>query len=493
MEKKSPKNKIDELLKQLEAAREDTEKVDILGNLSTELLYSNPEKAKKYAEEGLEIGRAIGYKIGITNCLLKIGIVYHEQGDHAKAMEYYQKSLEMFEEMGDKHGISGCLKNIGTVHKLQGNYPQALEFHHKSLEIDEELGDNSGISTCLNNIGIVHWSQRDPQALEYYHKSLKKFEELGNKRGISGCFNNIGVFYGDRGDYPQALEYYHKSMGIYEELGDKKGIATSQLNIGMLNTKIKEIQKALNYLTEGLNLAKGIGALDLEMYACLFLSEIYEKSRKYKKALEYYKLHKETNDKLFNEEKSKQIAEMQTKYEMEKKEQEIQIWRKASVTDLLTKLMNRQGLWEKIKSEINRFARNGKPFVLSIADIDGFKLFNDEHGHDCGDSVLEAFANVLKTSIREQDHVGRWGGEEFLLILPETDLADGLKVVEKVRKNIEDYSHNYNGKNHSITASFGISEYRGEKDIDMAIKEADKALYAAKMRGKNCCATAGGK
>jgi len=528
----SPKSKIDELQKQLETAEEDAKKVDILNKLSDLLLNSEPEKAMKYAAEALELSEAIGFKNGIADSLNNIGIIYNDRGDYPQALEYYHKSLEIREELSDEKGIADCLMDIGISYYFQGDYPRALKYYHQSLKIDEELGYKKGIAGCLhsigrihsaqgiysqalkcyqqaleineeignkqwicfnlNSIGIVYRNQGDyPKALECYHKSLEIREELDDKKGIAYYLNNIGIIYKKQGDYLKALEYYHKSLKIKEEVSDREGIVNSYNNIGKLYMELGEMQKSIEYLIKGLNLAQKIGAPNREMAAYMGLSETYEKMNDHAKALEYYKLFKETNDRLFGQEQTKKIAQLESRLELEKKEQEIEIWRQASVTDSLTKLLNRQGLWDKIRDEINRFSRNKKPFVLSIADIDSFKLFNDEHGHDCGDSVLVAVANILKTTTRAQDHVGRWGGEEFLMLLPETDLNGGLEVIEKVRYNIEVYSHNHNGKNHSITVSFGLSEYRGDKNITASIKEADEALYSAKMKGKNCCEVAG--
>lgn len=531
MESTSPNTEIDELLKQLDAAEENIQKVLILTSLSGKLMYSDPDQVMKYAEEGLKISDAIGFKEGIARCLnaigivykiksdyakalvffhkslktmeelddksvigaclMNIGVIYCSQDNHAKALEYYFKSLAMYEELADKSGICLCLRNVGIVYTLIKDYPKALEYCHKSLEIAEELGDRNHIYANLSNIGILYGSQNNyAQAQEYFYKSLKIAEELNDKSGIASCLSNIGIIFKESSDYPKAWEYYHKSLEIAKKLGEKKGIATLYVNMGELCLETNKIQEALNYLNEALNLSKRIGVLDLTKQIYENLSGISERLNDPSKALEYYKLYKETSDKNTHIEQAKKIVQMESRFALEKKEQEILILKETSITDTLTKLLNRQGIREKMKDEINRFSRSKKPFVVSIADIDDFKQFNDKFGHNCGDSVLRAFASVLRTSIRSQDHVGRWGGEEFLIILPETDLDGGLKVTEKIRKAIEDYSHNYQGNTHYITSSFGLSEYRGEVDIDIAIEEADKALYAAKMRGKNCCITA---
>ncbi len=160
--------------------------------------------------------------------------------------------------------------------------------------------------------------------------------------------------------------------------------------------------------------------------------------------------------------------------------------------DTLTQLSNRRDFLEKFQHEIHRFERNSKPFSVVLGDIDDFKAVNDSYGHDCGDFVLVHIAKILKSSVRKPDVVGRWGGEEFILLLPEAPLAGGEKAAEGIRKKIE--AERFFFKNReislSITITFGVSEFNGTTKIDGCIKKADEALYAGKKKGKNCVVAA---
>lgn len=155
-------------------------------------------------------------------------------------------------------------------------------------------------------------------------------------------------------------------------------------------------------------------------------------------------------------------------------------------TDPLTLISNRRDLIEKINQEQMRFERNGKPFVIIIADIDNFKLVNDEYGHDAGDFILQSVAQLIRSSLRTQDVVGRWGGEEFLLILPETDLRGGRKLAEKLRKTIETTPFVYGKNLLHITITSGVSVYNVPQEIKKIIKRSDEAMYEGKNKGKNC-------
>lgn len=156
-----------------------------------------------------------------------------------------------------------------------------------------------------------------------------------------------------------------------------------------------------------------------------------------------------------------------------------------AITDPLTGLFNRRKMLELVENEVVRFQRSKEPFLMAIADIDNFKEFNDNHGHDCGDYVLQKVSSSLQETLRKQDVVSRWGGEEFLIMLPNTDLEGGRQAFEKLREAISNTQYEYANKTVSITITLGISRYDGHLDIDETIKQADEALYKGKAEGRN--------
>ena len=154
-------------------------------------------------------------------------------------------------------------------------------------------------------------------------------------------------------------------------------------------------------------------------------------------------------------------------------------------TDPLTGLSNRRDFLEKLQFEITRFERTQIPFSIILCDIDDFKQVNDQYGHDSGDYVLAGIADIMKSTIRKQDIVGRWGGEEFILLLPDAQLGGGKRAAESIRKNIEAKSFHFNNNIFSVTMTFGVSQFDGSMDMVTCIKKADEALYSGKGVGKN--------
>jgi diguanylate cyclase (GGDEF)-like protein len=159
-----------------------------------------------------------------------------------------------------------------------------------------------------------------------------------------------------------------------------------------------------------------------------------------------------------------------------------------SRTDMLTGIHNRRSIMELLDKEVARTRRHGPPLAVVMLDLDHFKRVNDTWGHPTGDRVLQAAAKVLGETIRQCDAVGRYGGEEFMLLLPDTPLEGALVLAERCRAALAQVVVAAdNGETFHISGSFGLvsNEQLGEFASDSLIKAADTALYRAKENGRN--------
>ena len=157
-----------------------------------------------------------------------------------------------------------------------------------------------------------------------------------------------------------------------------------------------------------------------------------------------------------------------------------------ALADGLTGIANRRGCEDALAHEIARAGRLGVPFALVVADLDDFKAVNDRYGHDAGDDVLREFASVLRRTLRESDLPGRWGGEEFVILLPGTDAAGGAQLAERVRAALKELSfEGRDGAVFGVTSSFGVAELDLGDDARQLFARADRALYDAKRLGKD--------
>ena len=166
----------------------------------------------------------------------------------------------------------------------------------------------------------------------------------------------------------------------------------------------------------------------------------------------------------------------------ERKKFEELIYRQ-SITDPLTNIYNRRFFMQMLEREIERTRRNGKPFSLIMFDLDHFKKINDSFGHATGDMVLKKVTETVKKRIRKTDCFARWGGEEFIILLPETSLKDATRLAEELRVQVS--SMVLPGVGH-VTASFGVAGFRTTDTIDSILMRVDDMLYEAKAAGRNC-------
>lgn len=330
-------------------------------------VFMNSGDNKRAMEEylvALKLRQEINDEKGIASSYNNIALVHSNQGNLEKALEYHQQALEVRQKIGDKYGVAMSFNNIGVIYVTRGDYEKSLKSHLASLAIKEEIGDKSGMIMSLNNIGIIYEKQGDTiAALNNYMKYLKASEELGDLQSMSYAYNNIGNIYMYKKEYQKAYEYQMNSLKIKKELGDKAGMAMSYSNIGSIFYEQTKTKEALDNYLQALKLCKELGdtVLMINLYhnisnlylkngdqkqalenatialqyaektgskpglknAYNSLFEIYQAQGDYKKAFDYYQLFSSIKDSLLNEESSKQISEMNVRYESEKKDKEL--------------------------------------------------------------------------------------------------------------------------------------------------------------------------
>ncbi|OFX48542.1 MAG: hypothetical protein A2046_03320 [Bacteroidetes bacterium GWA2_30_7] len=292
----------------------------------------------------LNLNEELGEKKSMFTIFTKIGVVNWYQGNFEQAIQNLLKALKIAEENSDKKSMAICYINIGNVHYNQKSYDYAIENYLKASKIFDDIKDKRGISISYNNIGAIYSDQKDyEKAIIYFQKSLKIKEELNDKKGISACYINIGVIFKEKRNFNSALEYYKKSLIIEEELGNKTGIISAwnslsdayfiiadSINYNKLE-KYNYYKESIKYAENSFRLANEINSLSLKLKSVDILYRAYKKIGQTVKALEYTEIFIATNDSMFTEEKTKAIAEMESKYQNEKKQKEIELLEKDKV------------------------------------------------------------------------------------------------------------------------------------------------------------------
>ncbi|MDZ4195552.1 MAG: GGDEF domain-containing protein, partial [Pseudomonas sp.] len=179
----------------------------------------------------------------------------------------------------------------------------------------------------------------------------------------------------------------------------------------------------------------------------------------------------------------KRVAEMEQ--EAQQFREHIEEQRQKSLLDPLTGLPNRAAWSERLDLEVARRQRYGGQLLLAVLDVDHFKRINDGYGHQAGDRVLKIIAGELSKRLRKTDFIARFGGEEFVLLIPATPLEGGVQLLETLRAAIEACPFHFKGEPVTITFSAGIAEFRNGEATEVTFERADQALYRAKGAGRN--------
>ena len=263
-------------------------------------------------------------KLWTASVFNDIGVVFIEKSNFPKALEFLLKALQLQEEIANKKGIGNCYSNIGRVYESQYNYPTALENYLKALKIRESINDEKGIGDCYGNIGNIYFYQNDySKALDYYFQSLKTKENLGDKMGQAVCYGNIGNIYERQEKYIEALDFFLKSLKAAKEIGYKQALGLGYNNISVLYNNLVNFKLAILYGDSALQVCKEIKDIDDERLTYENLADIYAKNGRYKEAYDYHVKFKGLTDSIFNADNSKQLGDLKTQFEVEKKEAEL--------------------------------------------------------------------------------------------------------------------------------------------------------------------------
>ncbi len=287
---------------------------------------SNIEKALEYYKKALEISREQKEGAQIALKLLNIGLIYYYESDYKTAHEYYLEAMKSAEEHDNEIFTAHALKEIGTIYKQWEKYDEAKQNLLKALEIYQKNDNKKREAVILNELGIIYKKENNyEKAIEFQERSLQIKEKLNYKYGIAASLNGLGISYKKLGKFPEALEYFRRALEYQNEIKDDVGAAASVSNIGAVYLKQGKYNEALKYFEESNIIAAKTEYIDVMINNYHFISEMYEKTGDYKKALMFFSKSVSLKDSVFNVEKHKQFANMQTKYETEKKERQNQL------------------------------------------------------------------------------------------------------------------------------------------------------------------------
>ena len=323
-------HRLDSLLEALKSKGADTSRVIVLNRIVNELQDKGDyTQALGYCKAALHLADSLGYKRGAASSCNLQGVICKELGNYPLAIEMLLRALQLKEELNDMNGVATANINIGNIYFNEEKYPEALSWFFKALRLSEKFSLRQSIATCHGNLGICYNVLKDlDSAAWYYEKSIEERTVLHDSSGLSGVYSNMGILRWDQGKLDEALDYMMKGLSMSEQLGNKLNVVVNCVNIGEIWLEKKNYTKGKDFIQRSIDLARSIGARDKLMHGYESMSEAWKRSGDHARALEYYDLYVGLKDSLMNEGNNKSIAEMQARYETEKKQSEIELLKK---------------------------------------------------------------------------------------------------------------------------------------------------------------------
>ncbi|MGH1487712.1 MAG: diguanylate cyclase [Cellvibrionaceae bacterium] len=359
--------------------------------------------------------------------------------------------------------------------------PEALLEDNQQTEGPPEVPDRVSIILVelLDHFKTVPASERKAsKARERIEHGLRWFELAPTLEDIRDFV--LQAYIGADNDYREYLER------LYGELNDILGalgvsIETEQRVREAADSLHDDVSGGMSTLSQALSDGSNIDQLKNAVEGHL---------QQLQSALTQFKQESETPPD--SESLSVQLQALANKVQqMEQNEEDIrhrlEEEKQRAVTDSLTGLPNREAYGEKVYEEMQRWQRYQHPLSLAVLDIDFFKKINDNYGHQTGDKVLKIVSSAVAKRLREVDFMARFGGEEFVLLLPETNAENSLAMLNRIREGLANAPFRYKDEKITITVSIGIAEFKEGDDSETVFARADQALYDAKETGRNKC------
>ncbi len=529
------------------------EKVDLMNSLAWALRIRNPERALTLSLDSMEMSKSFErggrvYEPGLAASLVTLSFLDGEAGKLETSLSRSLEALSHIEDQPRSEILIRAWYTLGWAYYYSGDYPPSLEFGLKSLKLAREIENKEWEAWCLD---LVASTYKDPvQAVQMYKDALDIFEGLDIIEGRSRILNNWASTLAEAGDHATALGMAQKSLELarlgdlkrdvinvtatigevltgmgrhseaqtklhnatllFDEYGRDISAVYILVDLGQVHLEKNELEQAQQILYDALELSEEMEMRNEQARCHLYLSDIFERWGRFEKALEHYKKFQNLRESISGEGALKQLAALRVSNQIETAQRDAEIHRlqkeklqieldehkrihaileDLATRDPLTNLFNRRHFLVLAEQEWKRALRYRHPLCALMLDVDHFKMINDQHGHASGDKALTTVANVIRSALRSTEISGRYGGDEFVILLPETQPGNGVLVAERISQTIRDYTISSDSGVIELTSSIGVACTTAEtreatRSLTELLNHADKALYIAKKAGR---------
>lgn len=471
----------------------------------------------------------------------ELGNISSYQGNYADALNNYLSAYPRLQQLGYKPYISDLVLSIASAYRRMGLYDKAITYIDEAEKEFNAPEERFRLAMIMHEKAFSYAERGEPeQALALFNQSIEVYNELAVPEWIAYTNVNLVWIYNLLGQFDNALAVAAEAESVLNH-GNPSNMAnlqTYQALLALYKGEALLADKQVNAALESLALADKLLSeqavprymLQLHLHYADALAQAGQYSLAYTKLGQYVELNnrqqanareqqanllrfqfdftrqQEKNDQLAAEKLAAEqyISTLQlaqrwqyvaiiaivlmlfilVSFAVSLKKRNRKLHRLA-MTDELTGIANRRRIMMLAEQERVKAKETSSPICLLIIDLDHFKKINDNHGHDAGDIVLQQVCLTISSVLRQQDHFGRTGGEEFLIILPNTDINQAQPIAERVRRSVAAINLSLIQLNLQVSCSIGLTQAKHKELLNASISRADKALYQAKANGRN--------
>jgi len=474
--------------------------------------------------------------------LVTLSLCFLIMGEPVTAAETATNCIQWANEHGQKELALHARYLFAYACRNMKNLNLAKQYFQQTTEQSRKLKNTYYEIVSLNELSnIMILEEKYEAAILLKQDTLKRARETSSDHLVSICLHDLAFAISMSGDYKRALPMFKRCLSMDQSVGTAREIVVTKLNLADCYSRLGNIPKSIKLAQNALTLAKKNRLGEVEESALLQLIQSMETRGWFSRALSYQQELTELQKRRFQRELKRKVTELKDRHRLMDQETEIRFLKQgqamqnlqisrqrffiASViamavllallagiatrgnrlkqranrklaklnqqldelarTDVLTGLSNRRDMMDKLRLFTARTDRSGVPIAILMGDLDNFKAINDTYGHDTGDCVLQEAAHVLKGQVRSQDLLARWGGEEFLIALPDTSREDARVAAHKLRLAVENCGIPEKCAAERMTITIGLSVYTPDRELEAVIMEADDRLYEGKEAGRN--------
>ncbi|MEM7054838.1 MAG: diguanylate cyclase [Pseudomonadota bacterium] len=504
------------------------------------------EEAMSYSVQMMGLAEQLDKPIQYGRALHMQGTILAEKGDISTAIKNFHDARRVLENTSDLDNRAMVINALGVAYTLLEDYSRARDYYEDALPLTRAAANRSLELSIISNLALIASKREGPtEGIELHKQALTLARELDHLPQIGNQLANLCSQYVLSGQLQAAESACLEALPIAESLDHKRLLAGTLMTYGDLRFEQNQIEPALDFYQRSLSVVHdALPFIEIELLGKMV--DLYEQQSQPSLALEKIRRQHQLREQIVDNERNLAIEELEVQYQVEQRAREVELlqletelqatelrqseslllastialvlvlmiilitWRNYQTKsmlqhdlavrnkelnlaieqvshlanrDTLTGLLNRRAFKQAAEEQNAHRLRNKTPLTLVIADIDKFKLINDVHGHPVGDQVLKIIAYRIRQNLRKVDFACRWGGEEFLLLLPETTAEQAHPMIQRLRDILAAEPVETLAGDLPITLTFGLAEVTS--NINDAIHAADSAMYTGKRMGPN--------